>query len=236
MTARVHADARSSLSRFGFLPMWLGAAADPERVHAALVQQEPRLAHASLTAKRLRLNRSQPGWTGRYEVSIDGPDGAMGVIPLIGTVYPPTTVPAPGGQPAAPFGTRGWRRIIPELGLELAGAPGGEVELPVLPLLLDPERARVLLQGGLGAAAPASARVRLAGCTPHLVRSKPGNRCTVLYDLAYPPGVAGPSQVVAKAYRADKGRATWDGMRALWASSLAAGDVVTIAEPLAYLP
>ena len=229
------ADARVSLHRFGSLPAWLTAAVDPERIGAALARHEPRFRLDRVTAKRLRLNR-EGTWTGRYHATATGPDGVVRALALLGTLYPPTAVPAADGPPAAPFGTPGWRRFVPELGLELTSAPADEAALPSLPLLTDAARARRLLEQWLRAAAPAYAGLRLAGCTPRVVRSKPGNRCTILYDLAYPPGVDGPSLVVAKAYRGDKGRNAWDGMRALWASPLAAGEVVTIAEPLAYLP
>jgi hypothetical protein len=236
MTAPAPAEVWGSLRRFGSLPAWLTAAADPEQVTAALVRHEPRLALDRVAAKRLRLNRGEGTWTGRYEVTVTGPDGVAHAIALLGTVHPPTAAPAPDGSPASPFGTPGWHRVIPELGLELSSAPADEAALPSLPLLTDPLRARALVQQRLRAAAPAYAGLRLAGCTPRVVRSKPGNRCTILYDLTYPPGVDGPRLVVAKAYRGDKGRNAWDGMRALWASPLAAGDVVSIAEPLAYLP
>jgi Phosphotransferase enzyme family len=236
MTPRVQADVRASLRQFGFLPAWLAAAADPERIGAALVRHEPQLALGRVTAKRLRLNRREGTWTGRYEVTVAGQDGVARALALLGTLYPPAAVPASDSSLATSFGSPGWRRVIPELGLELTGAPADEASLPVLPVLTDPARARVLLQQQLRAAAPAYADLRLAGCTPRVVRSKPGNRCTILYDLVYPPGADGPRLVVAKAYRGDKGRNAWDGMRALWASSLAAGDVVTIAEPLAYVP
>jgi hypothetical protein len=236
MATHVPADVRASLRRFGLVPAWLAAAADPERVGAALVRHEPQLALGRVAVKRLRLNSKQGTWAGRYEATVAGPDGAAHPVALLGTLYPPTAVPVREGPAAIPFGTPDWRRVLPELGLELTSAPAEEATLPALPVLTDPARARGLLEAQLRAAAPAYAGLRLAGANPRVARSKPGNRCTILYDLAYPPGADGPRLVVAKAYRGDKGRNAWDGMRALWASSLAAGDVVTIAEPLAYVP
>jgi hypothetical protein len=230
------ADVRPSLHRFGALPGWLVAAADPERIEAALARHEPGLTLGGVTVKRLRLNRQDGTWTGRYQVTVTEPDGVTRALELLGTLFPPTTGPAPEGRPPARLGTPGWRRVLPELGVELVSAPAEDATLPALPQLTDPQRARALLQDLLPAAAPTYAGLRLAGCMPHVVRSKPGNRCTILYDLRYPAGADGPRLVVAKVYRGDKGRNAWEGMRALWASSLATGGVVTIARPLAYAP
>ncbi len=61
----------------------------------------------------------------------------------------------------------------------------------------------------------------------------------MVYALGYAPEHAGrgwPSIVVAKTYSGHKGQNAYDGMRALWDSPLSQGDIVTIAEPLAYLP
>ena len=236
MAATAPPDVRASLGRFGALPAWLAGAVDPDLIGAVLARHEPGLAIRGVTAKRLRLKGDGSAWTGRYQVTAAGPDGAVREVALTGTLHPPAAAPAADDATAAPFGTAGWRRILPELGLELAPAPGDEVALPTLPALTDPERARALLEEQIRAAAPAYAGLRLAGCTPRVVRYKPGSRCTILYDLAYPPGAHGPQLVAAKTYGGEKGRNAWDGMRALWKSPLAAGDVVTIAEPLAYVP
>ncbi|HEX5690809.1 MAG TPA: phosphotransferase, partial [Roseiflexaceae bacterium] len=59
------------------------------------------------------------------------------------------------------------------------------------------------------------------------------------YHLEYPPELAGrgwPTTVIGKTYRKDsKARNAFEGMRAMWETPLRLGDVVTIAEPLAYL-
>jgi hypothetical protein len=231
MSALAPAEVRSSLHRFGVLPARLVAAADPERIEATLVRHEPGLTLGGVAVKRVRLNPQDGTWTGRYQVTVTEPDGVTRALELLGTLFPPTTGPAPEGRPPARLGTPGWRRVLPELGLELVSALAEDATLPALPVLTDPQRARVLLQDLLPAPAPTDAGVRLAGCMPHAVRSKPGNRCTILNDLVYPAGADGPRLVVAKVHRGDKGRNAWDGMRALWASPLAAGDVVTIARP-----
>jgi hypothetical protein len=81
--------------------------------------------------------------------------------------------------------------------------------------------------------------LRIVRCTPHVLSYKPGTRGTIRYDLEYPSDLAGrgwPEIVIGKTYRGNKGQIAYEGMRALWQSPLASGDVVTIAEPLAYIP
>jgi hypothetical protein len=70
------------------------------------------------------------------------------------------------------------------------------------------------------------------------MRYQPGSRCTVLYELRYATAGdgRGPKRVVAKTYHGEKGRTAYDGMRALWASPLRTSGLVTLAEPLAFLP
>jgi hypothetical protein len=72
------------------------------------------------------------------------------------------------------------------------------------------------------------------------MRYKAGSRCTIVYQLGYGPGQGEgrnwPAIVVAKAYAGNKGANAYAAMRALWDTQLRAGDLVTIAEPLAYLP
>jgi hypothetical protein len=128
---------------------------------------------------------------------------------------------------------------LPELGLELELEPP-ETELAAMPRLTDPAESRALLEQGIRADSPKYAELRIESCTPEVLSYKPGSRCTLRYHLVYPPELAErgwPTSVIAKTYRKDsKGRNAYDGMLALWRSPLAAGDVVTLAEPLAYIP
>lgn len=219
-----------------------------------------------IDASRLRLSGGH--WTGRYRLTLasrarDG-GGAGGAaadgrqVELRGRLYPPGKLPPGPERPAegVALGSPGWHCRLPALGLELetaAGAAGdgaddgdtaavaADAALPALAQLTDPERARELLQRHVAAASPAYEGLRLAGCTPRVVRYKPGSRCTILFDLRYaaPDEAAArgwSSLVVAKVYRGDKGRIAFEGMRALWRSPLGRGDVVAVAEPLAYLP
>jgi hypothetical protein len=142
-----------------------------------------------------------------------------------------------GGRPAA-CGSEGWHCLVPDLGLEFYSAPP-DTSLPILPQLIDPERARDLLQSAIRAGASAYADLQIADCRPRVARYTSANRCTLVYQLGYPRDAAGrgwPEIVVAKAYGGDKGQTAYSAMQALWNSELARSPAVTIAEPLAYLP
>jgi hypothetical protein len=113
-----------------------------------------------------------------------------------------------------------------------------DVVLAAMPALSDPEQSRELLERSIRAAPPYH-DLRIERCTPHVLSYKPGTRGTIRYDLEYPYDLAGrgwPETVIGKTYRGNKGQIAYEGMRALWQSPLSAGDVVTIAEPLAYIP
>src|SRR3982750_2044648 len=110
MAIRTPAGVRASLHQFGVLPAWLVAAADPERIEAALVRHEPGLTLGGVTVKRVRLNRHDGTWTGRYQATVTQPDGAARALELLGTLFPPTTGPAPEDRPATRLGMPGWRR------------------------------------------------------------------------------------------------------------------------------
>jgi len=255
------------LRRFEALPGWLEAAVRPDRLGAALTRNiaelhdpDGPLELRGVDANRLRLGHGH--WTGRYRLTVAARSGPAGERPaerhleLRGSLYPPGALPTGSGRPAVgvALGAPGWRCQLPELGLALdadegepddaspaTAAVAADAALPALAPLTDPARARALLERHVATASPAYAGLRIAGCTPRVVRYKPGSRCTILFDLDYaaPAEAAAhgwPSLVVAKTYRGDKGLIAFAGMRALWQSPLGRGDVVTIAEPLAYLP
>ncbi len=223
-------------------PAWLGAVGEPERVRASLEQHDPELAAGALAirrleVKRLRLKSGQAGWVGQYELDLDGQGGARTVM-LAARLHPPGMGEPERAAPTARIGEPGWRIYLPDLRLELQTQPA-DPALPALPLLTDVGRARELLQEGIRAGSPAYHDLRIASCAIKALRYKPGSRATAVYRLAYAPEDAGrgwPAIVVAKTYSGGKGQNAYDGMRALWASPLARGDVVAIAEPLAYLP
>jgi hypothetical protein len=238
-------DIAAGLRRLAVLPDWLLAPLQADRVSAALRESVPEFASGALELrgckiKRMLLKEASGRWAGTYTLTVAGPDGKQPIL-LRGTFTPPDLRRQDGVAPAAalPFGAPEWRLILPELGLELEIEPP-ETELAAMPRLTDPAESRALLEQGIRASSPEHADMRIEACTPEVLSYKPGSRCTLRYHLTYPPELAGrgwPANVIAKTYRKDsKGRNAYDGMLALWRSPLASGDVVTLAEPLAYIP
>jgi Ser/Thr protein kinase RdoA (MazF antagonist) len=132
-----------------------------------------------------------------------------------------------------------WRCWLPELRLDLTIDPPGDQALPALASLMDGVRARALLERGIRTGSPHYGDLRIEACSPHVTRYNRGSRCTILYRLRFPPGSHSrrwPETVVAKIHHGQKGRSSYESMRALWASGLRTSPNVTIAEPLAYLP
>ncbi len=224
-------------------PEWLGAAGNAGRVYAALQSHVPEFAAGTRTlrdieVKRLRLKKGQEGWTGQYEATVDGLDGGPPqVVMLQARIIPPGFAEPAAATSDAPFGATEWHCYLPELRLELQTQPH-DPALPALPILSDPEQARALLERSIGAGA-AYRGFQIASCAIKAMRYKPGSRATVVYQLTYAPEHADrrwPEIVVAKTYSGSKGRNAYDGMHALWESALSTGDIVTIAEPLAYIP
>ena len=239
-------DITANLQRLAALPGWLLAALQSEQVSASLTRHMPELASGALKLrsckiKRLLLKDDSGRWSGAYTVAVeDTQTGQKHTIVLDGTLTAPAqrasgvaTTPSPER-----FGEQGWRIELPELGLELETQPPDTV-LAALPQLTDAEQSRALLEQAISAGSPAYRDLRLAKCTPEMLSYKPGSRGTLRYHLEYPPELADrgwPTTVIGKTYRKDsKARNAYEGMRALWETSLKRGDVVTIAEPLAYI-
>jgi Ser/Thr protein kinase RdoA (MazF antagonist) len=135
------------------------------------------------------------------------------------------------------FGVPGWQAVIPDLNLKLR-TQEAETVLRSLSFLTDPEESRLFLMRSIQAGSPKYREIEIQASNPQVVRYKPGSRCTVLYRPEYPQAGSvdrqWPELVIAKTYRNEKGRNAYDGMRALWDSSLASSSTVQIAEPLAY--
>ena len=136
---------------------------------------------------------------------------------------------------------------IPALGLvllcstpsSLDTATGPSLQVPALPALaelLDPPRAARLIEAAVRGADPHHESAVVASCEPEVMRYQPGSRCTTRYRVHYAEPTTAPELVVSKTHRGDEGLVAWNGMCALWATDLAAGDVVAIAQPLSYDP
>jgi hypothetical protein len=159
-------------------------------------------------------------------------------VMLAALIVPPNMDEPSYASAASAFGSPDWRVYLPELRLELQTQPE-DPALPALPLLTNPEQARALLEQSIRASSPAYADIAIQSVEVRHLRYKPGSRATVVYAMTYAPEHADkkwPSIVVAKTYSGKKGQNAYDGMAALWASPLATGQIVTIAEPLAYIP
>jgi hypothetical protein len=160
------------------------------------------------------------------------------VVPIRAYLLAPGVAAPERSAPNRPFGAEGWRCYLAELRLDCEVAPQ-EPALETLPLLTDPEQARMLLERAIRASAPAYRDIRIRACRPEILNYKPGSRCTLRYHLEYDPADAErgwPSAVIAKTYDDDKGEQAFIGMEALWQSPLAHSDAVRIAEPLGYIP
>ena len=228
----VDGDVQTALDAFAELPDWLALVTEPGRVTESLRRFAPELGASGVgpsgaTVDRLRAKGTE--WLVHCRVETIR-EGRPSETVLVGRLLPPGSAPAPE-DPTVPFGEPGWRCYLPDLRLQL------EVEvadgaLPALPSLVDAHSAAAFLQHVVR---DAGHEVGVAGCTPEVVRYKPGSRCTIVYRMDY-DGAPGPDPLVVKTHQGDKGRTAWDAMRSLWASPVAHDGLVILAEPLAYLP
>jgi phosphotransferase family enzyme len=230
----------AALRRLACPPEWLIALSEPDCVARALTKHVPELAAGELTLAALEvkgMRTKERSRSASYRLAAIGGDGAERTFELRGE-WVAATAPQPSpGSNDVPLGTDGWRCYLPELRLELHADDPSDAGLPALPLLTDPVRARAVLEAAMRKGSPRYARLQIAACRPRVARYSRGSRCTVVYDLLYASALdVGPDVVVAKTYRGEKGRAAFDGMRALWGSLLRERGDVLLAEPLAFLP
>ena len=226
-------DMVAALGEFAELPDWLAGVMAPGRVADAL-----RRVVADLPGERTevtgaevdRLRAKGDTWQVHCRVSVIR-DGRPEDLVLVGRLLPPDSEPPPE-SPVAPFGEAGWSCYLAHLRLHLM-VEVADAALPALPSLVDADKAVEVLQRSLR---EAGHDLDVVGCEPDVVRYKPGSRCTIVYRMQYRDGVPGPDPLVAKTHQGDKGRTAWEAMRALWAAPVARSGVVTLAEPLAYLP
>jgi hypothetical protein len=227
-------------------PDWLIAALQSERVEEALARHVPEFTAGTLRlvecrATRLFLKDTSGIWRGVYELTVAGrPGEAHRKVQIRVSLFAPWVPPLESTQQHTlrPFGSEAWSCYLPELRLLCEPEPP-EAELAILPQLVDPEASRALLEASIRAGSPAYHDLRILACRPRVVNYKPGSRCTIGYTFVYAEEDAGrgwPTSAIAKVYRATKGEQAYEGMVALWRTRLSAGDIVGIAEPLAYVP
>jgi hypothetical protein len=216
------------------------AALQPDRLRAHLAGAVHEFAHGDLVlhdCQPRHFRRKSDAWTFLCQVTVGSPAGRQWEVWVEGSLRA-TDVAGRSWRGAMAFGSKGWHCLLPELGLELRTAPP-DTALPLVPELMDSERARVLLEDAIRTGTPAYADLRIAACRPQVMRYARGSRCTIRYELDHLPEQVGrgwPGMVVAKTYRDDRGQNAYHGMRALWSSELSRSSAVAIAEPLAYLP
>jgi hypothetical protein len=226
-------DMVEALEEFAELPDWLAAVMAPGRVAEALrraVAELPGPPIEVIGAEVDRLRAKGDTWQVHCRVSAVR-DGQPEDLVLVGQLLPPGAQPPPE-SPVAPFGEAGWSCYLDDLRLHLV-VEVADAALPALPSLVDADKAVEVLQRSLR---DAGHDVDVVGCVPDVVRYKPGSRCTIVYRMQYRDGAPGPDPLVAKTHQGDKGRTAWEAMRALWERPVARSGVVTLAEPLAYLP
>jgi Ser/Thr protein kinase RdoA (MazF antagonist) len=232
---------REELGMLRDMPEWLVAVTQPERLKDALQRSIPEFASGAISLSNVqsrRLRLKDDCCKGTFELTIEGANGEPREIRLRGVARPTRPTDIDDTPPAAALGEEGWRCAVPELGLVLE-TPPPDAALPALPILTDPLRVRALLEEALRTGAPQLADIRIAGCTPSVVRYKPGLRCTLFYRLQYAEEARSrdwPAAVVAKAHGSGDARHAHEGVRALWQTELRRSTAVTIPEPLAFLP
>jgi thiamine kinase-like enzyme len=231
----------AGLQQFSELPGWLASAKDHDHTRKVLSKDIPDIADGSVILKKCRIGHmllKDGVWQNLCILKVGVPDEpGERTIEFNGTFFPPGSLPIDRLVVEGVLGAEGWHAIFPELNLELR-TPEPETELESVRLLTDPEMSREFLERSLRGASPAYRSLRIQSCKPEIIRYKPGNRCTVLYHLEYPPDMPvesyRPAIVVAKTSLQEKGQNAYESMKALWDSSFGSSNLVRIAEPLAY--
>jgi thiamine kinase-like enzyme len=229
------------LGKFSQLPAWLVAARDPDRISELLSRIVPEFDQGTLLLQKCEVGHiryKDDHWTGLYHLTTGLPeDKTPQTVTLEGEIYAPGVIGQGEPQVEGTFGTPNWQAVIPELNLKLK-TQASETVLTSMTYLTDPEESRSFLTRNIRAGSPKYHDLEIQASNPKVVRYKPGSRCTVLYHLEYPQNISPapdwPELVIAKTYRNEKGKIAFDGMVALWNSSLASSGTVQIAEPLAY--
>ncbi|MCI0549551.1 MAG: hypothetical protein L0287_01210 [Anaerolineae bacterium] len=229
------------LQTFRELPDWMTAARDPNRICAALSQAIPEFLSGELVLHECdssNVRYKSENWSGFYELTISKPgESSTSTINLQGILSAPDVNSSRPLLVEHALGSEEWHAFIPALNLEL-WTKKPEAVLSALEMLTDPEQSRQYLMSRIRTGSPAYQDLQIQTCHPKVVRYKPGSRCTIVYQLDYPPGAdvddRWPELVVAKTYRKEKGQNAYESMRAFWDTALSSSTLVKIAEPLAY--
>lgn len=231
------------LQAFRELPEWMMAARNPERICDALSQTIPEFQSGQLILQECdssNVRYKGENWQGFYELTVSKPgEAGTSTIHLQGILSAPNIHAGRALLVENSLGSKDWHAFIPALNLELWNKEPESV-LSSLELLTDPEQSRQYLMSSIRAGSPAYQDLQIQASHPRVARYKPGSRCTIVYQLEYPPGAdvhhRWPELVVAKTYRKEKGQNAYESMRTLWNSPLSSSNAVKIAEPLAYDP
>jgi hypothetical protein len=233
----------AGLQQFSNLPDWLASIKNPALVSQVLSRHVPEIVNGSVILKKCKIGHMllrDRVWQNRCTLKVVVPDeGDERTIELSGIFFPPGVLSGGHAVVEGVFGAEGWHAVFPELNLELR-TEEPETELEAVGLLTDPDSSREFLERSLRGISPANRSLHIQSCKPEIIRYKPGNRCTILYQLEYAPDAPAesyrPAVVVAKIDRQEKGQNAYEGMKALWDASFGSSSTVRIAEPLAYDP
>ena len=229
------------------LPDWLLAPLQEQKFIDALCQYVPEFASGEwfiqrCSVKRFFLKDESGYWEGTYRLRVKSSlTGQEQTVSLYGLLTAPWLVkPASRENTASPFGSADWRCFLPDLNLSLQTEPP-EKRLAALDQITDASQARLLLETLFRDQGRLPTDRSIESCTPEILGDKPGSRAIVRYTLDYSSGPEPlprcPQAVIGKIYRNNsKAQNAFEGMSALWHSPLANSDLVTIAEPIAYLP
>lgn len=233
----------AGLARLAEPAAWLLSIEDKVRLRADLEHSIPELADGSLRLAKAKFKRAhiQDGtYVSLCRLTLEDPDGGSAHdVDLHGVLVLPWADPPADATTSVGLETLdGWRGYLPDLRWEISLEPH-DAALPAMPSLTDPEPARTLLEDALRASGGDLADVRIARCTPTVMRYREGRRCTIRYEVEYADGAPEhwPTGMIAKVYDGpDEARHTYDVMTALWSSPLSDSTTVRIARPLAHVP
>ena len=240
-------DLLAGLAQLMSLPDWLLAPLQAENFIDALRLHVSEFASGEWLIlycgiKRLFLKDDSGYWEGTYRLTVkSSATGQEQTVTLYGLLTAPWLVkPTTTERSASPLGSPDWHCFLPELNLSLETEPP-EKKLASLAQVTDASQSRVLLEKVLRDQDRLPADRSIVSCTPQILSDKPGSRCIIRYELEYSPLLESlprcPRTMIGKVYRnKSKAQNAFEGMSALWDSSLTESSLVTIAEPIASLP